>query len=97
MVQSSEIVSELRHCYFFLKIDCVWFDIDSKETLSYTWIDTGLRNPYGVGHLLHSFPPFPLPMLVYNVFAKFCCKNSKQAGNENHYFYSLRSANVYFK
>ena len=36
-----------------IKIDCVWFDIDSKLRLSCTWIDMGLRNPYGVGHLLH--------------------------------------------
>ena len=74
MVQSSEIVSELRHCYFFLKIDCVWFDIESKETLSYTWIDTGLRNPYGVGHLLHSFPPFPLPSLFITCLQNFAVK-----------------------
>ena len=25
---------------------------DSKVMLRYTWIDMGLRNPYGVGHLL---------------------------------------------
>ena len=30
------------------------FNIYSKVKLSCTWIDTGLRNPYGVGHLLHA-------------------------------------------
>ena len=29
------------------------FDIESKVKLSCTWIDTGLRTPYGVGYLLH--------------------------------------------
>ena len=28
------------------------FDNDSKVKLSCTWIDTGSRNPYGVGYLL---------------------------------------------
>ena len=37
-----------------------------KQYWVYTWIDTGLRNPYGVGHLLHIFPKnyfssYPLP------------------------------------
>ena len=73
MVQSSEIVSELRHCYFFLKIDCVWFDIDSKETLSYTWIDTGLRNPFGVFTTL--LPPyFGAPCLFITCLQNFAVK-----------------------
>ena len=29
------------------------FDIDNKVKSSYTWIDTDLGNPYGVGHLIH--------------------------------------------
>ena len=33
--------------------DYVWFDIDSKVRLSCTWIEMGLGNPSGVGHLLH--------------------------------------------
>ena len=33
--------------------DCVRFDNNIKVRLSFTWIDTGLRNPDGVGHLLH--------------------------------------------
>ena len=43
------------------------FDIYSKVKLSCTWIDTCLRNPYEVGHLLHPHPtanPPPLPELV---------------------------------
>ena len=36
--------------------DCVWFTLIVKQYWVYTWIDTGLRNPYGVGHLLHIFP-----------------------------------------
>ena len=36
-----------------IKIDCVRVDIDSKLRSSCTWIDTGLRNPYGVGYFLH--------------------------------------------
>ena len=28
-------------------------DIDCTVKLSYTWIDTRVRKPYGVGHLLH--------------------------------------------
>ena len=31
------------------------FDIDNKVKSSYTWIDTGLRNPYGVRHLIHLY------------------------------------------
>jgi len=30
-------------------------DIDSTVKLSYTWIDTRVRKPYGVGHLLHFY------------------------------------------
>lgn len=33
--------------------DRFWFDIDSTVRLSCTWIHTGLRSSYGVGHLLH--------------------------------------------
>jgi len=33
--------------------DCVRFENNSKVGLSFTWIDTGSRNPDGVGHLLH--------------------------------------------
>ena len=31
------------------------FDSDIKVRLSCTRIDMGLRNPYGVGHLLHKY------------------------------------------
>ena len=61
IVQSSEIVSELRHWQFLAKKDRVRFDIDSKVRLSNTWIDTGLRNPYRVRHLLQFFPLFLHP------------------------------------
>ena len=33
---------------------CPGFDIGSKVKPSCTWIDTGLRNPFGVGNLLHN-------------------------------------------
>ena len=48
-------MSELRHRLFLVKIDCVWFDIDSKVKLNCTWIDTGLRAVYGVGYLLQPY------------------------------------------
>ena len=34
---------------------CLGSEIDRKVKPSCTWIDTGLRNPCGVGHLLHLF------------------------------------------
>ena len=49
---------------------CLGFDVDSKVKLRCTWIDTGLRNPYGVGHLLQGhlkFGSISLPQtLIFN-------------------------------
>ena len=42
------------------------FDIDSKVKLSCTWIDTCLRTPYGVWHLLHPHLTANPPPLYLN-------------------------------
>ena len=54
MIGIDRTVTSLCRCCTLIAQDCVRFDIDSKVRLTCTWIDTGLRNPYGVGHLLHT-------------------------------------------
>ena len=53
------------------------FDIDSKVKLNCTWIDTGLRNPYGVGHLLHinCIPVSTVSCVLYPLYHLYPCIN----------------------
>ena len=46
---------------------CLGFDVDSKVKLRCIRIDTGLRNPYGVGHLLQGHLKFgSISLKVFN-------------------------------
>ena len=45
------IVYEHKSIWTLIANKIVW--IESKVKLSCTWIDTGLKTPYGVGYLLH--------------------------------------------
>ena len=46
---------------------CLGFDVDSKVKLRCIRIETGLRNPYGVGHLLQGDLKFgSISLKVFN-------------------------------
>ena len=45
------IVYEHKSIWTLIANKILW--IESKVKLSFPWIDTGLKTPYGVGYLLH--------------------------------------------